>query len=81
MNGPAQTFGTTWVLRGATDWCGSREPPAYKKRVDLGQSYKAQVRKYSKNCFDPFGRGSDVLHRTKDGRYMTFSIRRLMFFG
>ena len=60
-------------------YCGSHKPAEVRKSVDLGLAYKAQIRKYSKNCFDPFGRGHDLLHETKDGRCVLFSLCKFMF--
>ena len=49
------------------------------EQVDLCESYKSHIKKYTKACFDPFGRGHDILHVTKSGQVIPFSLRRFMF--
>ena len=49
------------------------------EQVDLGKSYKMSIKEHSKTCFDPFGRGHDVIHVTKTGRKIAFSLCKLMF--
>jgi hypothetical protein len=47
--------------------------------VDLCSSYKSHIKKYSKACFDPFGRGYDIIHTTKNNEKIPFSLCRFMF--
>lgn len=49
------------------------------RQVDISVSYKEQISRHTKTCFDPFGRGPDVLHRLKDGRWTQFSLCKFMF--
>ena len=47
--------------------------------VNLADSYTSHIKDYSKSCFDPFGRGHDILHTTKSGQKIPFSLCRFMF--
>lgn len=47
--------------------------------VNIALAYKEQVSLYSKSCFDPFGRGHDILHETSDGRWLLFSLCKFLF--
>lgn len=57
-----------------------KEGNSSMRLFNIATSYRSYMNRYTKQLFDPFGRGTEVLHRQKDGQYITFSLCKVMFY-
>ena len=61
------------------DYC-KRNPNRILRLFNISSEYRSYMNLYSKTFFDPFSRGVEVLHEMSDGKFVTFSMCKLMFY-
>lgn len=57
-----------------------RDPARQYVLFNISSAYRSHMLLYAKTFFDPFGRGVEVLHRTANGQFLTFSMCKLIFY-
>lgn len=71
---------TVYVPREQYETYTNANPGRELALFNISSEYRTQMNIYSKTFFDPFSRGVEVLHKLKDGTFVTFSICKLMFY-